>query len=183
VCLSQQCRCTSGGVVSEDTPVIKPKKIAKVATIGVPVLVQLKEANIKIINNKVDTVHNLKQKRSANSGSFKVKVVGEAKELGEIEMYRRKMGPLILDHLATRIVWQHRSGCSVVVEANSLLLLSELVPLWIEALSKSDPAGSDIAKLKAQPIGNITSTLAKLIRKQRNMRSLYGWWITNECAT
>ena len=69
------------------------------------------------------------------------------------------MGPQVLNHLASEVIWQHKqSGCVVKVEANCLELLTQLIPLFVESLSKSKQNHClDLDKLKTVPKANITS--------------------------
>lgn len=94
--------------------------------------------------------------------------------------YRKKMGSKVLEHLASEVIWQHaKTGSIVKIEANSLQLLTQMIPLLVESLSKLKLSScKDLNKLQTGSKSSITSFIARVIREERS--SCYGWSIKSK---
>lgn len=109
---------------------------------------------------------------------------GTVQTPSKITMHRKKMGPRILEHLSTKVIWQHNIlKETITIEPYSCTLLTQLIPLFIKIMSQSDQAelvSSDLERLKTQPKGHITSFIAKVIKKKS--KSCYGWFIVESLS-
>lgn len=87
------------------------------------------------------------------------------------------MGSKVLEHLASEVIWQHdKTGSIVKIEANSLQLLTQMIPLLVESLYKLKLSScKDLNKLQTVSKSSITFFIARVIREERS--SCYGWSI------
>lgn len=96
-----------------------------------------------------------------------------------IATHRKKMSLKIKENFSTKVIWQHNKlNCRITIEPNTLEVVSQLIPLFIKAMSESSQlelqplALLDLKRLKAKPESNV---IAKVIREER--KSCYGWFI------